>query len=218
VADQTVAPSAALFSANLMALRHSHLLVFCVVRAAFVIAVGVLVGGLAIAGCGHSPHGNESHSPVSPSSAAPVPATTTAVAPTATTSGTTVAASETPVTLPISVESDTEMQSAGNDGPSSSILAPTSCVLVGRRLTAAGGYTNGGFAPNVYNRYGDVVELYAYTSASGGAEVAEPGSERRPPIGGFGKWQVIAEITNSLGLPSRCVVAAQPTHDVQLAP
>jgi hypothetical protein len=85
-------------------------------------------------------------------------------------------------------------------------------------LTAAGGYTNGGFAPNVYNRYGDVVELYAYTSPSGGVEVAESGSERRPPIGGFGGWQVSAEITASLGLPSRCVVAAQPTHDVQLAP
>lgn len=109
------------------------------------------------------------------------------------------------------------MQSAGNEGPSSSILAPTSCVLSGGMLTAAGGYTNGGFAPNVYNRYGDVVELYAYTTPSG-AQVAQLNSEHRPPIGGYGTWQVIAPVNAALGLPTRCVVAAQSTHAVQLAP
>jgi hypothetical protein len=175
-------------------------------RAAFVIAIGVLASGLAIAGCGSSRPGAESDSPVSPSSSAPVLSIATTVAPVSS------------ATLPIYVESDAEMQSAGNDGPSSSILAPTSCVFVGRMLTAAGGYTNGGFAPNVYNRYGDVVELYAYTTTSGGVQVADLASERRPPIGGYGTWQVSAPINESGALPSRCVVAAQPTHSVQLAP
>jgi hypothetical protein len=85
-------------------------------------------------------------------------------------------------------------------------------------LTAAGGYSNGGFAPNVYNRYGDVVELYAYSRPSGGVQVAELGSERRPPIGGYGTWHVSVPTDGSLGIPSRCVVAALPTHEVQLAP
>jgi hypothetical protein len=85
-------------------------------------------------------------------------------------------------------------------------------------LTAAGGYTNGGFAPNVYDRYGDVVELYAYTGASGGVQVAELASERRPPIGGYGTWQASVSIDDALGSPSRCIVAAQPTHALQLAP
>jgi hypothetical protein len=109
------------------------------------------------------------------------------------------------------------MHSAGNDGPSSSILAPTSCVLAGGTLTATGGYTNGGFAPNVYSRYGDVVELYAYTTPAS-VQVAELSSEHRPPIGGYGTWQVNAPLNTTPGVPTRCVVAAQPTHAVQLAP
>ena len=46
-------------------------------------------------------------------------------------------------TLSISVESDSAMKGAGNDGPSSSILAPSSCVLDDATVTARGGYTNG---------------------------------------------------------------------------
>ena len=53
------------------------------------------------------------------------------------------------MTLSVSVESDMAMKAAGNDGPSSSMLAPSSCVLDGATVTARGGYTNGGFAPNV---------------------------------------------------------------------
>jgi hypothetical protein len=191
----------------------------------FQIAVGVLASGLAVAGCGGSPpHEAEGQSPTtapltSPSSAAPALSTATTVTPTVATPGaTTTAAPGASTTLPISVQTDSQMQSAGNDGPSSSILAPTSCNLVGPTLTAAGGYTNGGFAPNVYNRYGDVVELYAYTGPSDRGQVAELNSERRPPIGGYGTWHVSASINASIGIPSTCVVAAQPTHAVQLAP
>jgi hypothetical protein len=114
------------------------------------------------------------------------------------------------------------MQATGNSGPSSSILAPLSCAAVGATVSARGGYTNGGFAPNVYNRYGDVVELYVYTAPvdgyPDGNQVADLGAEDRPSIGGFGTWQVTAPVDLSGGAPARCVVAAQPTHALQLAP
>jgi hypothetical protein len=123
--------------------------------------------------------------------------------------------------LTISVQSDSQMQAAGNTGPSSSILLPASCELKGTAVTAEGTY-QGGFAPNVYSRYGDVVKLYVYTaSVSGhpqGIQVAQLTSEDSPAIGGYGTWRVTARIDSSLGQPESCLIAAQPTHDVQLAP
>ena len=114
------------------------------------------------------------------------------------------------------------MKAAGDFGPSSSILAPSSCVLDGTTVTAEGSYTNGGFAPNVYNRYGDVVELYVYGAASAdhpiGVQVAKLSAEHTAPIGGYAPWRVWAPLEASLGAPTRCVVVAQPTHAEQLAP
>ena len=108
------------------------------------------------------------------------------------------------------------MKAAGNDGPSSSILAPSSCVLDGATVTARGGYTNGGFAPNVYNRYGDVVELYVFTAASDGyplgVQMADVGAEHTAAIGGYGSWEAWASIDAS-GAPRAGVwwPPSQPT-------
>ena len=89
--------------------------------------------------------------------------------------------------LSMSVQSDAAMKAAGNDGPASSILAPLSCVLDGAIVTAQGGYTNGEFAPNDYNRYGDVGELYVFSAATPGhplgvqVAVAGVGTHRSVP-------------------------------------
>lgn len=120
------------------------------------------------------------------------------------------------VSLPVSVESDAQMIASGNNGPSSSILAAQSCLRQGATVSATGGYTNGDFAPNVYNRYGDVVELLAYSES--GAQLADLSTESRPAIGGYGSWRVTGHLTSSATSPSRCVVVAQPTHAFQGAP
>jgi hypothetical protein len=124
--------------------------------------------------------------------------------------------------LPISVQSDSQMQAEGNNGPTSSILMPTSCELVGTTVTASGTY-QGGFAGNGYSRYGDVVELYVFTAPM--PQYPPPGIvmgfssvSTSPAIGGYGSWKVTASIDPSIGQPASCVVAAQPTHDEILAP
>ena len=123
--------------------------------------------------------------------------------------------------LTISVQSDSQMEAAGNNGPSSSILVPTSCESSGTTITANGTY-QGGFAGNGYNRYGDIVELYVFGAPSSGypqgPQLAASSAKDSPPIGGYGSWRVSASIDPGSIPPARCVVAAQPTHDVQLAP
>jgi hypothetical protein len=114
------------------------------------------------------------------------------------------------------------MHEAGNYGPSSSILVPTSCELNGTTVTAEGGY-QGGFAPYVYGRYGDSVELYVLTAPttgfSQGITLGWGGvGEIAAAIGGYGSWQVTATINPSLGQPASCLIAAQPTHDFVGAP
>jgi hypothetical protein len=113
------------------------------------------------------------------------------------------------------------MQAAGNEGPSSSILVPASCALTGTTVTAAGAY-QGGFVPEVYARYGDVIELYVFSApVSGyprGIQLGELSSEHSPPLEGNAAWEVSVPIDLSLGRPQSCLVAGQPTHDVQLAP
>ncbi len=149
------------------------------------------------------------------------PGTTAAPGPT-TIPGASTPLGAAPVNLPIAVQSDAEMKAAGNNGPSSSILQPTSCVVSGQQVTARGGYTNGGFAPNVYDRYGAVVRLYVYTAAAAGypsgVQVVNVGEENAAPIGGYGPWEVSGPIYVTSAAPSRCVVASQPTHDPILAP
>jgi hypothetical protein len=125
--------------------------------------------------------------------------------------------------LPISVETHRRMKAEGNHGPSSSELIPRSCKYTGRSVTARGRLA-GGFAPEIYDRYGDVVELYVFTRPERGypegIQVAVlhrevPGSMA---AGKPGRWHVTAPVKRSLGKPTRCLVAAQPTHDVQDAP
>jgi hypothetical protein len=124
--------------------------------------------------------------------------------------------------IPISVESDSQMKAAGNDGPSSSILLPTSCQLTGTTITAAGMYTNGGFVPNVYDRYGDIIVLYVVTAPSAGypagMQLGVSDVSESPVVGSRAPWQVSLSISPSIGVPAQCIVAAQPTHDGQFAP
>jgi hypothetical protein len=129
--------------------------------------------------------------------------------------------SRTPVArgnLPITVESDTQMQEEGNNGPTSSVLLPVSCQLAGNTVTAKG--TSQGVS-EAYDRYGDIVVLYLFTAPSSGypqgAQLAVSSSNQSPPLGGSG-WQVSTTFNHSVGEPARCLIAAQPTHDEQLAP
>jgi hypothetical protein len=157
---------------------------------------------------------------------APPPAATTPVPITSTTGPATGApqadASEPTRQLPISVESDSQMEAAGNNGPSSSILLPTSCRLTGTTVTAEGTYTNGGFVPNLYDRYGDIIVLYVSAAPSAGyAEGMQLGVSdvsESPVVGSRAPWHVSLSISPSVGVPARCVAAAQPTHDEQFAP
>jgi hypothetical protein len=178
------------------------------------VAAVAAIGTLLVAGC----------DPLSRQ--ASLPAATTSLPTTAKTGPSTgtpqaVAASSAPQ-LPISVESDSQMKAEGNDGPSSSILLPASCRLTGTTITAQGSYTNGGFVPNVYDRYGDIIVLYVRAAPSPGyAEGIQLGASdvsESPVVGSSAPWHVSVSISPSLGVPARCVVAAQPTHAGQFAP
>jgi hypothetical protein len=165
-----------------------------------------------LAGCGGSTHR------AVPPKAAP----TGSLAPTTTVAPTTKPSERHPSKeLRTSVQTDAQMKAAGNEGPSSSILRPAKCELEGTTATAEGTY-QGGFAPNAYSRYGDIVDLYVFTGPSPGypegVQVAGLSPERSPAIGGRGTWQVTEPVDLSFGQPERCVVAAQPTHDFQGAP
>jgi hypothetical protein len=124
--------------------------------------------------------------------------------------------------IPIFVESDSQMKAEGNDGPSSSILLPTSCRLTGTTVTAQGMYTNSGFVPNVYNRYGDIIVLYVRAAPSpgyaAGMQLATSEVSASPVVGSRAPWHVSLSISPSVGVPAQCVVAAQPTHAGQFAP
>jgi hypothetical protein len=124
--------------------------------------------------------------------------------------------------VPVSVQSDAAMRAAGNDGPSSSILVPSSCKVTATSVTATGTYRDG-FAAEVYARYGDVIDLYVFsrptTGYPEGIQLAdEPFTRHSPFIGGKGPWTVTVPLDSTLGQPARCMVAAQPTMDFQGAP
>ena len=126
------------------------------------------------------------------------------------------------VTVPVSVQSDAAMRAAGNQGPSSSILVPSSCKVTATSVTAAGTYRDG-FAAEVYARYGDVIDLYVFsrptTGYPEGIQLAnEPFTRHSPFIGGKGPWTVTVPLDSTLGQPARCMVAAQPTMDFLGAP
>jgi cytoskeletal protein RodZ len=191
--------------------------------------VVVFLVGLGLAGLIRAQHRSPSKT-VSTSTSIPSPVTTVPVAPSTTiprSATTTVPAATTPSTaelpstsLPISVQSDSQMQAAGDDGPSSSILLPSACTTSGSTVTATGTYL-GGFAPNVYNRYGDVVVLYVYGAPSSGyPDGAQLGASpvSSSPAMGSGAWRVSTTVDLSAGQPASCVISAQPTHEIQLAP
>ena len=191
-------------------------------------AAAAAIGTVLAAGCGSpSPHTSLSVSPTAPGALVPTSVTSgQAPAPTTTSSITPpsieVAQSAAGEQLPISVQSDSQMKAAGNNGPSSSILLPTSCRLTGTTVTAEGAYTNGGFVPNGYNRYGDIIVLYVFTAPAPGypqgAQAGVSAVSDSPMVGSPAPWHVSLSVSPSVGGPTRCVVAAQPTHDVQLAP
>ena len=178
------------------------------------VAAATAIGTLLIAGCGPA-------SRQASLSAATTPVLTTTRTGSATGTSQAIAAASAR-RIPISVESDRQMKSEGNNGPSSSILHPTSCRLTGTTITAEGRYTNGGFVPNVYDRYGDIIVLYVRAARSpgypegmllGASDVSESAV-----VGSRARWQVRLSISPSAGVPARCVVATQPTHDGQFAP
>lgn len=124
--------------------------------------------------------------------------------------------------VPVSVQSDAAMRAAGNEGPSSSILVPSSCKVTATSVTAAGTYRDG-FATEIYARYGDVIDLYVFTRPRAGYPkgiqlASEPFTRHSPFIGGKGPWTVTVPLDSTLGQPARCLVAAQPTMDFQGAP
>jgi hypothetical protein len=180
----------------------------------FAAAAAAAIGTLLVAGCGPArPQASL------PASTTPVP-TTARTGPATGTPRAVGAASAPPI--PISVESDSQMKAEGNNGPSSSILLPTSCQVTGTTITAWGTYTNGGDVPNVYDRYGDIIVLYVRAAPSPGyAEGMQLGVSdvsESPAVASRALWRVSLSISPSVGAPARCVVAAQPTHDGQFAP
>ncbi len=194
------------------------------------------------AACGSSGHTSSPATAAAPVSTSAAPATTagaatttTAVAPAPTTepgsAPTTVVVSSAPATtvvapvtsgtdLPVSVESDAAMRAAGNAGPSSSILVPSSCRVSSSYATATDTY-QGGMVPEIYPRSGDIIDLYVFSAAQpgypAGIQLASPSGSSSPRLGGTGSWTVTVPI-QSQPAPARCEVAAQPTHDVELAP
>jgi hypothetical protein len=189
------------------------------------VAAATAIGTLMVAGCGPA-----SRLASLPATATPVP-TATSPSPATGTSQPVAAASQaatsgsSPISgpqIPISVESDSQMKADGNDGPSSSILLPTSCQVTGATITAEGTYTNGGFVPNVYNRYGDVIVLYVLAAPSPGytegMQLGASDVSESPVVGSTAPWRVSLSISPSVGVPAQCMVAAQPTHDGQFAP
>lgn len=94
------------------------------------------------------------------------------------------------------------------------ILVPASCTEQGGVLTATGSFS-GGFVPEVYIRWGDAVELYAYTGSqpgSLGVQVADLSAEKPYPIAGQGPWRVTVPVAAGFASPARCLVAVQSTH------
>ena len=116
------------------------------------------------------------------------------------------------------------MRAAGNQGPSSSILVPSSCTVSSSSATATGTFS-GGLAPVDYARYGDVIDLYVFSAPqsgySEGIQLASPFTPSAPSVAGKGPWSVTVPLDTQLtnaDQPVRCVVAAQPTHDFEGAP
>jgi hypothetical protein len=122
--------------------------------------------------------------------------------------------------VPITVQSTKQMRAAGNAGPSSSVLHPTSCTVTAKTATARG---KEGFLEELYDRYGDRIDLYVFTARKrgfpSGIQIATPFTNKAPALDRAVKsWKVSVPLMKGSGRPARCMVAAQPTHDFQGAP
>jgi hypothetical protein len=96
-----------------------------------------------------------------------------------------------------------------------SILHPSSCIERNETITATGAFS-GGFAPEAYRRYGDVVELYAYNSVDNpptgtDLQVLDLGAEK-PGSMSTATWTALAPVDTTVGQPVLCLVAVQSTH------
>jgi hypothetical protein len=164
--------------------------------------VGALIVATAIApaGCGST-----SKRPASASTTVAPTSTLTLVNPASSTAQPTTATSTTDTTalvghsVPVSVQADAAMRAAGNDGPSSSILVPSSCTVTSTSATASGTY-RGGLAPEIYHRYGDVVDLYVFSSPApgyaDGIQLATPFTRNSHPSAAAIHGQSLSRLTS----------------------
>lgn len=174
------------------------------------LVVGGVIGGLvdhyAIKGGSGAPEG----AGATATSTSTSTSATGAAAPT--TSTTSPGTSSTPATgsrsLPVSVS-----QTLSSAGQAPSILLPASCTVDAGVATAKGKTT--GVPPEVYRRYGDVVELYVFSGTTGAAlQLATLPAESPGTLGGT--WTATVPIApgfgNLLGPAAVCEVAVQSTH------
>jgi hypothetical protein len=187
-----------------------------------ILTAAALSGAALLGGCG-STSSRTAVTPTTTPTAATTTTTTTSTPPPTTGSGsigttsitavpaTTTATPVTGQSLPVSVS--TTLSSPQQD---TSILQPTSCTFDGQTVTAQGTF-QGGLAAEGFIRYGDVVELYAYTAPSAAnanqaLQVIDLASESPYPIAGSGPWHASGPVDAQVGTPVTCDVAVQSTH------
>lgn len=114
--------------------------------------------------------------------------------------------------LPVSVSA---LLSSSQQDPT--ILLPSSCDVDAGMVTVHGSF-NGGFVPEAYRRFGDVVELYAYSSnddppTGNDLQVLDLGAEKPGSMDTAGNtWTAVAPVDGQVGQPLHCFVAVQSTH------
>jgi len=163
--------------------------------------VGVVVALIGLGGC-------SARARAVATTTTTVPATTTTTMPA--TSNSTAGSQQ--LTIAVSAQ-------LSSDGQDPSILLPASCTLQGGTVTAMGTF-NGGFVPETYVRFGDVVELYVFTGPSPGYpqgnQVAALGVEHPFNMSQPGPWKVSVSVGDSTqpgpDAPQQCEVAVQATH------
>jgi hypothetical protein len=100
-------------------------------------------------------------------------------------------------------------------GQDPSVLLPSSCTITQGVATASGTFNRDAYG-ETYVRYGDVVELYVYSSPSQsfptGTQLAQVGTERTVVVGPSGPWQIAVPLAVSDLQPAQCLVAIQSTH------
>lgn len=148
-------------------------------------------------------------------------AVTSATVPDTTPTTTTPASTVPPISLPISISSGL---SSPQQDPS--VLVPASCRLQGGIVTAQGTLTGlivpsgtgPGVLPEVYRRFGDVVELYAFSTTDSNpdglndVQVLDLGSESTGSLIAPPTWTASAPVAEGFPPPRICFVAIQSTH------